>query len=63
MFYILLFSLLALLSPHILTANQDITRARCDTIMDLIIVLDSSGSIGAADFDRAKTALAVWHLH
>jgi uncharacterized protein YegL len=32
-------------------------ESNCRTIMDLFIVLDSSGSIGTVEFERAKTAL------
>jgi len=38
--------------------NAQVQPVRCESLMDLIIVLDSSGSIGQTSFDQAKDAMA-----
>lgn len=57
----LLFFVILLLSTPIIGSCFEYTEGRaennCKTIMDLFIVLDSSGSIGPAAFEQAKNAL------
>jgi uncharacterized protein YegL len=55
------FYCLALLSAvaasNLLERSQERDESNCKTIMDLFIVLDSSGSIGPVAFEQAKSAL------
>ena len=47
-----------LLVSHASAGNETVAQAQCDSLMDLIVVLDSSGSIGATEFQRARTAIS-----
>ncbi|CAF2839011.1 unnamed protein product [Rotaria sp. Silwood2] len=49
--------LAALAAGNLLGRLKERAENNCKTIMDLFIVLDSSGSIGSASFERAKSAL------
>ena len=58
-----LFSLFCLVVLSAVSAENLLSRlvereeSNCKTIMDLFVVLDSSGSIGASNFEQAKSAL------
>ncbi|CAF0997733.1 unnamed protein product [Adineta steineri] len=57
-FYLWAFVLLSAVSANsLLELLQERSESDCKTIMDLFIVLDSSGSIGAPAFEQAKSAL------
>ncbi|CAF3908204.1 unnamed protein product [Rotaria sp. Silwood1] len=56
--YVCIVALLAASTAgNLLKRLQERSENNCKTIMDLFIVLDSSGSIGSASFEYAKSAL------
>ncbi|UJR08200.1 hypothetical protein I4U23_012473 [Adineta vaga] len=57
-FYLVFVAILsAAAAESLLEHIEKRSESNCRTIMDLFIVLDSSGSIGSAAFERAKVAL------
>lgn len=56
-FFFLAISFFAVNAETILPQSQVRSENNCKTIMDLFIVLDSSGSIGTMAFEQAKDAL------
>ena len=58
LFYLFVLALVsAVTAETLLERLQERSENDCRTIMDLFIVLDSSGSIGSAGFEQAKSAL------
>ncbi|CAF0997801.1 unnamed protein product [Adineta steineri] len=65
-FYLWAFALLSAVNANsLLELLQERSESDCKTIMDLFIILDSSGSVGTAAFEQAKSALVdlVSQLH